>query len=369
MMSSGTESVSISALDKGDNLRQQVLTAFPLCQLTEEDLIQNPQFCKLLATLSQYVDNTGLTTVLKRELEKAERELLTQRQTWLHFESIHRLLQEMIQEHSIRKQHGGGPAEEEKFYETMEQCLVVAQCIRLLENSSTPGQDQCPVLGLSAKQVLSHMPSAQDVWQMKQRLPSELQKHLKKKAFNLLAYYQPEWEKESEGLKCVKLSRLSELLESERRREESLTEKNRENALLLQRQAHSYLTELLGCLQVLQSLVLEYRLKAQKELDKKKIEYFEAKCEIGMQKIRAEMLELQLDTYTRDKISAHRKMTEKLNTELKAVKMEKQMVESKLASFEMFGREFEALAEEYSRLRQEIDTKTWALKEFTQHTV
>lgn len=35
----------------------------------------------------------------------------------------------------------------------------------------------------------------QDVWQMKQRIPAELQRHLKKKLFNLLSYYQPEWGK------------------------------------------------------------------------------------------------------------------------------------------------------------------------------
>ena len=79
-------------------------------------------------------------------------------------------------------------------------------------------------------------------------------------------------------------------------------------------------------------------MKAQKEIDKNKIEYFEAKCEIVIQKIRydcqfslsmitavsifwlsqlsinltvlfrAEMMEIQLDTYTEDTISAHRKI-------------------------------------------------------------
>lgn len=38
--------------------------------MTEEDLIQNPQFCKLLATLAQHVDQTGLTAPLKTELDK-----------------------------------------------------------------------------------------------------------------------------------------------------------------------------------------------------------------------------------------------------------------------------------------------------------
>lgn len=47
--------------------------------------------------------------------------------------------------------------------------------------------------------------------------------------------------------------------------------------------------------------------------------------------------------------------------------MEKQSVQLKLASFEIIGKEFEALAEEYCRLRQEIEMKNWALKEFAQY--
>ncbi len=46
-----------------------VLAAFALSQVSEEDLIQNPQFCKLLATLSQHVDRTGLTQHLRRDRE------------------------------------------------------------------------------------------------------------------------------------------------------------------------------------------------------------------------------------------------------------------------------------------------------------
>lgn len=57
---------------------------------------------------------------------------------------------------------------------------------------------------------------------------------------------------------------------------------------------------------------------------------------------------------------------EKLDSELKACQAEKQCVELKLASFEILGKEFEALAEEYCKLRQEIETKNWVLKEFTQ---
>lgn len=47
-----------------------VVASLPLCDVTEEDLTQNPQLCKLLATLSQHVDQHGLTVPLKTELEK-----------------------------------------------------------------------------------------------------------------------------------------------------------------------------------------------------------------------------------------------------------------------------------------------------------
>ncbi|KAL1273557.1 hypothetical protein QQF64_026371 [Cirrhinus molitorella] len=362
-MSQRTDSVFVSSLGKGDSLHQQVLAAFPLCQISEEDLIQNPQFCKLLATLSQHVDRTGLTQHLRRDREKAERELHAQRLGWLRVESIYRVLREIIQENRFSKASSALSAED-KFYSTLEQCLMVGQCVKQMDVSDS-SEDHSGVLGLTPERVKRQMPPEQEVVEMKQRLPSELLQHLKKKAVSILTYYQPEWENESEGLRSVKLSKLPELLDAEQKRGKSLTEKNRENGTLLQRQTHVYLSELLKCMNILQRLILDLRLKAQKDLDRKKIEYFEAKCEIGLQKIRAEMLEVQMDTYTRDKIAAHKKITEKLKVELKSSELDKQTVESKLASFEIYGKEFEALAEEYSRLRQEIATKSWALKEFS----
>ena len=130
----------------------------------------------------------------------------------------------------------------------------------------------------------------QNVQRMKQSLPRELEKHLKKKCWGLLSYYQPEWgtvsryllacsfkfsltfstfisrhcsaltgnkgcclvffffrfffffsESESDGLKNTKLSHLSAQLDKEKKRAESLKETCQENAVLLQRQTQLYL--------------------------------------------------------------------------------------------------------------------------------
>ncbi|XP_074480011.1 HAUS augmin-like complex subunit 4 [Sebastes fasciatus] len=365
-MSTGSEITHVSSLGKGDSLHQQVLASFPLCDLTEEDLTQNPQFCKLLATLTQHVDPNGLTVPLKTELEKAEQKLQSQRRLWLRSEGLHKGLQEMIQDHCIRKHHATVPPDQNMFYDTMEKCLLVAQCIRQLDPSSNTNQDQPSVLGLDPQQMMELMPAEKNVQRMKQGLPRELEKHLKKKCLSLLSYYQPEWENESEGLKNIKLSHLSTQLDKEKKGAESLKETCRGNIVLLQRRTQLYLSELIKCIQLLQSLILDHRLRIQTELDRKKLDYFEGKCEIVLQKIKTEMVEIQLDTYTVDSISAHRKIREKLESELKTCQVEKQSVESNLASFEILGKEFEALAEEYCNLRQEIEINKWALKEITQ---
>ncbi|XP_059210920.1 HAUS augmin-like complex subunit 4 [Centropristis striata] len=363
---SGSESTHVTSLGKGDSLHQQVLASFPLCDITEDDLTQNPQFCKLLATLAQHVDQSGLTVPLKAELEKAEQKLQSQRRHWLHSESLHKGLQEMIQDHCIRKHHTTVPPDQNMFYETMEKCLLVAQCIRQLDPSSTTNQDQPSVLGLNSQQMMELMPSEKNVKRMKQGLPRELEKHLKKKCLSVLSYYHPECENESEGLRNTKLCHLSAQMDKERKRAESLRETCRENTVLLQRQTQLYLSEMIKCIQLLQSLILDHRLRVQTDLDHKKLKYFEGKCDLVLQKIKYEMVEIQLDTYTVDAISAHKKIREKLDSELKACQVEKQSVESKLASFEILGKEFETLAEEYCRLRKEIEMNNWALKEFTQ---
>uniref|UniRef100_A0A8C5DKV4 HAUS augmin-like complex, subunit 4 n=1 Tax=Gouania willdenowi TaxID=441366 RepID=A0A8C5DKV4_GOUWI len=177
-MSSSAEATNV-LLGKSDSLHQEVLSSFPLCDLTEGDLIENPQFCKLLAILAQHVDQSGLTVPLKTELEKAEQKLKSQRRQWLRFESLYRSLQEMVQDQRVRKHHATVPLDQTMFCETMERCLLMAQCVRQLDPSSTTNQDQPSVLGLSPEHVMELMPSEKNVQRMKQSVPQQLEKHLK----------------------------------------------------------------------------------------------------------------------------------------------------------------------------------------------
>nr|XP_057924104.1 HAUS augmin-like complex subunit 4 [Doryrhamphus excisus] len=364
-MATGPGTTGASGFGCDDSLYQQVLASFPLCDTTEEDLRQNPQLCKLLATLAQHVDKTGLTTPLKTKLEKTEQKLQSQRRVWLRSESLYRSLQEMIQDYIDRKHRSTAPPDQKMFYDTMERCLLVAMCARQLDPSNTTKPDQPSLLGLTPQQVMELMPSETNVQRMKQMLPTELEEHLKKKCFSYLSYYQPEWENDSEGLKKSKLSYLSGQMDKDKKRAECFKESSYENAVLLQRQTQLCLSEMTKCVQLLQSLILERCSTIQADLNRKKLDYFEGKCELVLQKIKTEMAGIQLDTYTAESISAHRKIRINLQSELQAYQAEKQSVELKLSSFQILGKEFDTLAEEYCKLRQEIEMRNWAVKEFT----
>ncbi|MGH0121291.1 UNVERIFIED_CONTAM: hypothetical protein FKN15_073617 [Acipenser sinensis] len=320
-MSVCPDPASVPSLARRDGLHEQVLTSLPMCQMSEDDLSQNPQFSKLLSALFQHMDETGLTIQLKKKLQtltqatwrpgvcvvwssssyeetmlQAEREVQLQKLSWLRSESLFRLIQEMIQEYHIRIQDSQLLHEDCKFYETLEQCFLVTQCVRELDPSSTTAEDKPQLLGLSKQNVLDRMPPDQDAKRMRQRL------------------------------------------------------------------------ELLGCIQILQSLILDHRLRAQNDLDRKKTQYMEAKCQIIILKIRMEMLQVQLDTYTPKKIAVHRTIRDTLESALKSEQVERQSSQRMLSSFEILGKDFEAVVKEYSRLRQEIKNKKWALQEFSQYS-
>ncbi|XP_062391642.1 HAUS augmin-like complex subunit 4 [Sardina pilchardus] len=352
-----SSSSHLQKTEKENSLHEKALKAFPSSDLTEDDLIQNPQFCKLLAKLSTHVDNSGLTETIRKELEKAEEELQAETRKWMRPMIIHQLLEEMVQEYIVGKHRSTATPGNDKFYTTLEQCLLAAKCDVQLGLSEGPSS----VLEISADHLERVMPSEQDIQDMKERLPKELEKHLKRKAFSILTYIQPESEKDSDGLKLEKFNHLPELLKEEIDRTEHLRDENAEMAFKLTRETHSYLNDLLEHMKLLQTLLLENRLKVQTKLDRKKLEYLEAKCQLGVQKIRVEMLDIQLDTYTASKISTHKKIREHLETELTATQKEKQAAESKLASYEMFGQEFKDLAEEYARLQVEIEAKRLAI--------
>ncbi|KAI2570408.1 HAUS augmin like complex subunit 4, partial [Homo sapiens] len=130
---------------EGMEILQQVCSKqLPPCNLSKEDLLQNPYFSKLLLNLSQHVDESGLSLTLAKEQAQAWKEVRLHKTTWLRSEILHRVIQELLVDYYVKIQDTNVTSEDKKDF----------------------------------------------VW-MRARLQQEVEEQLKKKCFTLLCYYDP----------------------------------------------------------------------------------------------------------------------------------------------------------------------------------
>lgn len=122
---------------------------FPPCALTEEDLIQNPRFSKLLLSLSQHVDESGLSLTLAKEQAQvrpltgrrdgrrdcrrrgeslrekppqtgvpfcfeAWSEVRHRKTAWLRYEILQRVIQELLVDYYVKAQDTNLTSEDKK---------------------------------------------------------------------------------------------------------------------------------------------------------------------------------------------------------------------------------------------------------------
>ncbi|XP_012880783.1 PREDICTED: HAUS augmin-like complex subunit 4 [Dipodomys ordii] len=174
---------------EGMEILQQVCSKqLPPCNLSEEDLLQNPYFSKLLLSLSQHVDESGLSLKLAKEQAQVWKKVRLHKTTWLRSEVLQRVIQELLVEYYVKTQ-GTNLTEDKKFHETLEQRLLVTELTQLLGSSQE--REKPSLLGLEKTDLLELMPPPEDFAWMRARLQMEVEEQLKRKCFTLLCYHDP----------------------------------------------------------------------------------------------------------------------------------------------------------------------------------
>ncbi|KAM9201872.1 HAUS augmin-like complex subunit 4 isoform 1-T1 [Dugong dugon] len=361
---------------EGMEILQQVCSKqLPPCNLNEEDLLQNPYFSKLLLSLSQHVDESGLSLTLAKEQAQARKEIRLHRTAWLRSEILQRVIQELLVDYYVKTQDTNLIPEDKKFHETLEQRLLVTELTRLLGPSQ---EGEMPsLLGLEKEDLLELMPPSEDFGWMRARLQLEVEEQLKKKCFTLLCYHDPSSDTDSETLKAAKMWKLAEVLVSEKQQCQDTKSQQKERMVLLEKQIATYSQVLLRCLALLHRLLQEHRLKTQSELDRINAQYLEIKCSAMVLKLRMEELKILSDTYTAEKVEVHRLIRSQipilscawaLRGRLEgAIRLQEQDMEKSqqvLNTYEVLGEEFDRLVKEYTQLKQATENKCWALQEF-----
>ncbi|XP_016061299.1 PREDICTED: HAUS augmin-like complex subunit 4 isoform X2 [Miniopterus natalensis] len=287
------------------------------CNLSEEDLLQNPHFSKLLLSLSQHVDESGLSLSLAKEQAQARKEVQLHKTTWLRSEILQRVIQELLVDYYVKIQDTKLTSEDKKDF----------------------------------------------VW-MRARLPLEVEEQLKKKCFTLLSYHDPNCDSDHETLKAAKVWKLAEILVSEKQQCQDAKSQQKEQMVLLEKKSATYSQVLLRCLALLHRLLQEHRLQTQSELDCINAQYLEIKCSAMILKLRMEELKILSDTYTAEKVEVHRLIRDRLEGAIRLQEQDMEKSQQVLNTYEVLGEEFDRLVKEYTQLKQATENKRWALQEF-----
>lgn len=343
-------------------LQQVCSRQLPPFNLTEEDLLQNPHFSKLLLSLSQHMDESGLSLSLAKEQAQAWKEVRLHKTTWLRSEILQRVIQELLVDYYVKIQDTNLTSEDKKFHETLEQQLLVTQLTQLLG----PSQERVmpPLLGLEKADLLELMPPSEDFVWMRARLPLEVEEQLKKKCFTLLCYHDPNSDSDHETLKAAKVWKLAEILVNEKQQCQDAKSQQKEQVVLLEKKRATYSQVLLRCLALLHRLLQEHRLQTQSELDRISAQYLEIKCSAMILKLRMEELKIVSDTYTAEKVEVHCLIRDRLEGAIRLQKQDMEKSRQVLNTYEVLGEEFDKLVKEYTQLKQTIENRRWALQEF-----
>ncbi|XP_024903793.1 HAUS augmin-like complex subunit 4 isoform X1 [Pteropus alecto] len=326
----------------------------PPCNLSEEDLLKNPHFSRLLLSLSQHMDESGLSLSLAKEQAQAWKKVRLHKTAWLRSEILQRIIQELLVDYYVKTQDTSLTSEDKKFHETLEQRLLVTELTQLLGPSS---QERVipPLLGLEKADLLELMPPSEDFVWMRARLPLEVEEQLKKKCFTLLCYHDPNSDSDSETLKAAKVWKLAEVLVGEKQQCQDAKSQQKEQIVLLEKKSATYS----------QRLLQEHRLKTQSELDRINAQYLEIKCSAMILKLRMEELKILSDTYTAEKVEVHRLIRDRLEGAIRLQEHDMEKSRQVLNTYEVLGDEFDRLVKEYTQLKQATENKRWALQEFS----
>ncbi|XP_069881079.1 HAUS augmin-like complex subunit 4 isoform X1 [Dipodomys merriami] len=347
---------------EGMEISQQVCSKqLPPCNLSEEDLLQNPYFSKLLLSLSQHVDESGLSLNLAKEQAQVWKKVRLHKTTWLRSEVLQRIIQELLVEYYVKTQ-GTNLTEDKKFHETLEQRLLVTELTQLLGSSQE--RETPSLLGLEKADLLELMPPPEDFAWMRARLQMEVEEQLKRKCFTLLCYHDPNSDADRETLKATKVWKLAEVLVNEKQHCQDAKSQQKEQLVLLEKKSATYSQVLLRCLTLLQRLLQEHRLKTQSALHRINAQYLEVKCSAMILKLRMEELKILSDTYTAEKVEVHRLIRDRLEGAIRLQEQDMEKSQQVLSTYEILGEEFDRLVKEYTQLKQAMENKRWALQEF-----
>jgi FtsZ-binding cell division protein ZapB len=124
-----------------------------------------------------------------------------------------------------------------------------------------------------------------------------------------------------------------------------------------------YFRKLLECLELLVTLLEEYRLKAFKDFDEVALQWLQERTKTARLKLNVIRYEYLTHTYHTDAIESLKHMRQTLEQEYEQCKRQSGRVERELEQYASVGLGFDKLVDEYTQITAKIKTKKWEIQQ------
>jgi len=320
----------------------------------------SPQFLQLLTKVAEQLDKSGRTQKTQRKLDGCKEKTEISRRKFLETSIRLETLNEVIVKSEINSLTLPGASHETALVNKLRENLTLAEVSCMLDLGQINGT-KVTTLGLDPSDPRLKPRLDQDFGA--QILPL-LEDILFDKCLSVLGLVDqdvdPSASRRSLHPQIVRLAdRVSDLVSTVDRSEKELAEFWTEwNA--------SYQQQCLVTQQIVEKLTILIKTHfcgSKAKYNSTLVKYLSAKSEALVLKLRCLELEILNATYTKDSVTALRKIRNRLTEQLKEAQSELLNLKTTLDQYHQCGPEFGDLVREYARLQKEIEGKKWALNE------
>ncbi|KAK7114231.1 HAUS augmin-like complex subunit 4 [Littorina saxatilis] len=330
--------------------------------LSAKEAEENPQFVSLLQQLGQLLTSDAVSVEVHKDLQQAEETLRQEKQGWLQSHILHRELQEVILDYDLRSRDTSLSTADKEFKDILEQCLNYAEAGDYLSFTPDPSS-KVSLLGLTPGDIHENNPYKKYIPSMQQKLIPELEDRMRRRCENFVSIFHTPTLTDSSSLALAKASQLPGMVERSLRVLEEEKQQLKDTRERREKQFWVYFQTLLDSLGMLEQNVKEYRLGKQSRNNNITAESHAARCDAMCLKIRYVEMQILCDTYTAETVAALKKIKQEIKGASERKEKDRDRVNLALRAYTSVGYGFDELAEEYGRLKQELENKEFALKQ------
>ncbi|KAL9976210.1 hypothetical protein ACROYT_G013482 [Oculina patagonica] len=353
----------ISAQETADKLNNSL----PV-HLTASNVQQNPEFAKLLMSLTRHLTESGMSVAVHKDMMQARDTLSEQKLKYLQFQTLYSELKELLIEYDMKKQEVHPSSTMSQLYESLKESLAQAEALDYLEFHPEGGEQSATLLGLKPEHLLTGEHHKKSIHQsFQQNIIPELESRLRSKCETVASFHKPAKQAENEQLSFAKATQLPAFIENEKQLLDQEIKQLHHNRMLRDKQFRQLYEVLMQSLQTLEKLITDHRLQSQAKYDRVTAEWLAAKCDAMCLKVRVLQNQMIRDTYTPEGTEALKRIKAYLKDAEEESSAELHRLTQTLLAYESVGMGFVSLVQQYTTLMAEIDNKKWALSELRQN--